>query len=70
MKRIEVESSNIKSIGYSEEERILQVEFNNLSVYNYKDVPKDVYDEMIVSESKGKYLYQYIKGVYEYEPND
>ena len=35
MKRVSVQSSNICSIGYDENQSILQVEFNNGSIYNY-----------------------------------
>lgn len=61
MKRIYVESSNIKSIGYDEIMNILQVEFKNGSIYNYFDIPKIIYTNLINAESHGKYLDKYIK---------
>jgi hypothetical protein len=36
-------------------------------IYIYYDVPKDVYEELINSEKKGKYLNQIIKGTYHYD---
>lgn len=56
MKRVFVQSSNISSIGYDENQSILQVEFNNGSIYNYYNVPKTIYSELINAESHGKYL--------------
>jgi len=52
MKRQLVISSNIESIGY--ENGILEVEFRSGSVYQYHDVPKEVFDSILSSESIGK----------------
>ena len=70
MNRISVESSNIESIGYDSNSKILEIEFNNYSIYRYYEVAEDVYDELMAAESKGSYLYQKIKGVYRYERCD
>jgi len=61
-----VSSSNIASIGYDEETHQLKVEFIGGRVYTYYEVSREVYQELMASESKGKYLHQYIKGVYTY----
>lgn len=67
MKRDQVQSSNIQAIGYDENSATLEVEFLNGGVYQYFDVPKNVYDEFInATESHGKYLAQYIKGHYRF----
>ena len=70
MNRISVESSNIESIGYDSNSKILEIEFNNYSIYRYYEVAEDVYDELMAAKSKGSYLYQKIKGVYRYERYD
>jgi hypothetical protein len=36
-------------------------------IYDYKNVPQKIFDEMKASDSKGTYLNQYIKGRYEFE---
>lgn len=66
MERIPVISSNVKSIGYDPESATLEVEFNNGSVYEYYEVPEEVYNDFLVASSKGKYLFHHIKNVYEY----
>jgi len=66
VERIPVVSSNIASIGYDPESLILEVEFLNGSVYQYFDVPQQVYIDFINAESKGRFLWQYIRDVYEY----
>ena len=66
MNRQPVESSNIKSVGYSPLRRKLEVEFKGGGVYRYKSVPKTVYKSMMDSDSKGKFLHQHIKYQYPY----
>ncbi len=39
MDRIQVRSSNIRSIGYDQNRQILEVEFLKGGVYQYFDVP-------------------------------
>jgi hypothetical protein len=66
MKRIHVESSNIESIGYDEDSKTLEICFLNGSIYQYFDVPKVIYDDLISADSQGKYLAAHIKGFYRY----
>lgn len=67
MERQTVNSSNISSIGYDEENEILEIEFKKGEIYQYFDVPYEVYDELMNAESHGKYLAANIKNVYKYE---
>ena len=67
MKREPVVSSNIASIGYDENNNILEVEFNNGNVYEYYDVPLYEYEGLMSADSKGTYLNANIKkGGYRY----
>lgn len=66
---IQVSSSNIKSIGYDKERNILEVAFNNRSVYRYYDVPEYLYEGLMNADSHGKFLHAHIKsGGFAYEP--
>ena len=60
-------SSNIYDIDHDEKTLVLKVTFNNGSVYNYYDVPKEVADEFANAPSKGMYLRAVIKDAYRYE---
>lgn len=51
MKRQQVESSNLASIGYNAENEILEVEFNHSSIYQYFDVPTDIFEELMNASS-------------------
>ncbi len=60
------ESSNVARFAYDEAGRVLKVEFKNGSVYDYFDVPDNVFNGMRSASSKGQYLAQQIKGNYRY----
>lgn len=62
MKRKEVVSSVIKSIGFNS--GVLEIEFRNGGIYRYWHVPKKVYIELMKAESIGKYYHKNIRGVY------
>ncbi len=66
MEREQVSSSNLKSIGYDINTSILEVEFKNGRVYQYFNVPINVYNALINASSIGKYLNSNIVGVYKY----
>ena len=61
-----VASSNINSIGYDEKTLTLDVEFCNGAIYQYHDVPQEIYENMLSSASIGKYLVQNIKNIFGY----
>lgn len=70
MTRHPVESSQIRSLGYDAEARVLEVEFTSKGnpVYRYFDVSSDVYAALSEAESVGAYFTNYIKrGGYRYE---
>ena len=61
--RIRVKSSNVFAIGYNEETGTLQVEFKNGSVYEYYEVPENVFVTFMNAESKGRF----IRNLYKYK---
>ena len=66
IKMIEVESSNIKAIGYDKPTRALYVKFLNDTNYVYANVDENIYNELMKAESHGKYLNSNIKGKFDY----
>ena len=67
MERKPVESSNIKSVGYDEVTKTLEIEFKGSGVYQYKGVPKEIYEGFSKAESIGKYFYAKVKSNREYK---
>jgi hypothetical protein len=66
MQRQKVESSSISEIGYDEQFATLEIEFIDGKVYQYFDVPKAVHDELLRSESIGKYFTTNVRGEYRF----
>jgi hypothetical protein len=64
MQRQPVESSTLQSVGYDSERHVLEVEFENGSVYHYFLVPRSIYRGLMAAESKGRFLNAKIKDVY------
>jgi hypothetical protein len=64
MNRESVQSSMIASLGYDSATSTLEVEFNSGAVWQYYDVPENVYNDMINSGSLGKFFHANIKGQY------
>lgn len=64
MLREDVESSVIASMGYAPAERVLELEFRDTGdIYDYFDVPSEVYTEFREAKSKGTYLNQVFKNL-------
>lgn len=64
MKKQEVESSVIRAVGHT---RVLEIEFESGRVYQYFDVPEDLYNEMLTSDSKGRFFNQNIRNKFPYQ---
>ncbi len=58
---IYVESSNLQAVGFDENQNILIVEFKHGGTYHYYDIDKTIFDELLVADSKGTYLNEYVK---------
>ncbi|TAJ20141.1 MAG: DUF853 family protein [Rugosibacter sp.] len=64
MEREMVDSSTVLSIGYDSTSSTLEVEFKNGGIYQYYNVPEPIYQQLMASDSKGKFLHVYIKPAY------
>jgi hypothetical protein len=63
MDRLPVESSTAVSVGYDEASQTLEIEFRS-GVYQYYNVPLVTYEQMMASDSIGKFIHAYIKPVH------
>ena len=66
MERTPVQSSNLLAIGYEPSTEILEVEFLDNSVYEYRNVPQVVYDQFMNASSLGSYFNREISQNYPY----
>ena len=63
IKFVEVQSSNVVSIGY--ENNNLYVNYKS-GTYKYENVDQSVYESLLNSESKGRFMNEHIKPKYTY----
>lgn len=67
---IPVESSNVSAFGYDEDKNILYVKFlgkdGSDRLYSYYDVEPDVYSAFMESDSKGQFVWKYLRNRYNY----
>jgi hypothetical protein len=64
MELIKVDSSMIYAFGYDEQQQVLEVVFKRTGVYRYRDVPKEVYQQLLEADSKGSYMRDLIIDMY------
>lgn len=67
MRRSLVSSSAISSVGYDPKAKTLELEFSSGGVYDYYEVPPEVYAELMAAESKGQFISERIRGQYRSE---
>jgi len=63
----EVSSSNVGEIGYDDSSETLIVKFLSGTTYEYRGVPRAMFDEMLNSNSVGGFLNANIKGIFPYD---
>jgi hypothetical protein len=61
MHRQKVSSSNIVSIGYDPNVLILEIEFKGGDVYQYFQIPQQIFERLMGAKSHGRFLHAYIK---------
>jgi hypothetical protein len=53
-----VKSSNLHSVGWKD--GILIIKFNNRRVYQYPNVPQEIFEGLVRAESPGRVFHRYI----------
>jgi hypothetical protein len=66
MKTIAVDSTTLRTLGYDAGRQLLQIEFQNRSIYQYFEVPQAVYEELMQASSKGTYFNRSIRPHFDY----
>ncbi len=63
---VTVESSSVHAIGYDQDTRTLEIIFYPGRIYQYADVPPEVYEAFLNAESKGHYFSSHIRDRFNY----
>ncbi len=66
MIRQPVSSSNLKSVGYDPDSALLEIEFQDGSIYQYSGVPQNVHQALMAAASLGSFVHKHIRGKYSY----
>jgi hypothetical protein len=61
MDRVAVKSSNVKAVGYDRKKHILEIEFLNDTLYNYKPISESQFIDFILAPSKGKWIHENLR---------
>ena len=67
IRRVPVESSNLKSVGFDAKTKTLEVEFIHGGVYSYFDVPEEVFAGLMKAESKGGFFQKNVRGQFRFK---
>ncbi len=60
-------STVIASISYKADSSVLRIAFVSGLIYQYKNVPVEIYNHLRTAKSKGTYFNEHIKNKYEFE---
>lgn len=63
----EIKSSNIKSSEYDIDKKIMIVEFNNGTKYEYEDLPHQIYTRFRLAKSQGGFFNSEIAKKYKFK---
>lgn len=64
MNRIPVSSSDLHSVGYDPETKVLEIEFHSGGIYQYSNIPETIFEQLMSAPSHGKFFHAHIKNVY------
>jgi hypothetical protein len=61
LERLPVKSRILRSVGYDDSKKILEIEFHTGLVYQYSGVPPKVYADLMHSVEIGKYFSEKVR---------
>lgn len=62
IQRTPVTSASLASVGYDEQQRVLEIEFRNGGIYRYSGVTKEFFAQFMSANSKGRFFALKIRG--------
>lgn len=67
MKKIQLISSNLLSVGYNNSLELLEIEFISGGIYQYFKVPENIYKGLLSAPSHGKFFSLNIRNKFKYK---
>jgi len=68
VERQPVKSRILRSVGYDESTKILEIEFQNGLVYQFTGVPPKIFSDLMHSDEIGKYFSEKIRPKFQSKP--
>jgi hypothetical protein len=66
MNREYIGSEDVSSAGYDPETMVMEIEFHNGTVFQYLEVPAEIFEGLISSVNPGKFFAQSIKNKFKF----
>jgi hypothetical protein len=66
MERTNLSSSTISEVGFEANSNTLEILFRDGRVYQYFDVPENIFDALKAASSAGQFFHQNIRGVFRF----
>jgi len=64
---VDISSSNLKHASYNTSTKVLTTIFSNEAIYEYYDVPWEIFTKFRMTESQGKFFNKSISRNYKYK---
>ncbi len=64
IRRQQIDSSALNSVGYSKRLHALEIEFRDGLIYRYEEVPVTLYRGLVAAESKARFYNRHVRGKY------
>jgi hypothetical protein len=64
--RVAVSSHDIAIVGYDNRKALLEVAFRSGGVYQYANVPSEIYQSLMTAPSHGSYLRDHVMGKFQH----
>ncbi len=61
-----IKSTNIHSIGYDPVTSELKIKFHTGKTYTYRDVPPDIYQNLVSADSAGQFFHTNIRNSFKF----
>jgi len=70
MLRVDLKSTSLNAATYQDQSAFLDLEFRSGAIYRYVGVPAQTYQELLLTQSKGRYFNQHIRNRFTYAKLD
>jgi hypothetical protein len=67
MQTTALKSTSLAEVGYEREESLLRIQFQSGAIYEYFDVPANVYEDLLHASSAGRFFNENVNGEFDFQ---